>query len=307
MSILVELPEDQYAPDAFVDFAPRTGFNIGTARAMAWMAQLAYETRWPDKIDQVGGDMWGLVDMRLLRQPAKTTLPLSSTHGILATKDEALIVAFAGTDPANLLNWISDFYLGLPSADAHQGFVDAAGAVWEDVGTAIEACVTGNRPLFVVGHSLGAAIALATVDRARAEKRLAQAEVYVFGSPRIGKTDFGERYNASFGATTYRFVHGTDIVPTVPPSDLGFHHVGRLLQCGRGQKFERERLLDRFDSDEPLLGNDAVSSIVAEARNLFAGPLSPTSRIDILGRLFGLLAPGIGDHLPDRYYSALTP
>ncbi len=45
MSILVELPENQYSTSAFVKFDPSAGFAIGTARAMAWMSQLAYETR----------------------------------------------------------------------------------------------------------------------------------------------------------------------------------------------------------------------------------------------------------------------
>jgi hypothetical protein len=42
------------------------------------------------------------------------------------------------------------------------------------------------------------------------------------------------------------------------------------------------------------------------SRNLF-GSLSPTSRVDALGRLAPLLAPSIGNHLPDRCYTALTP
>jgi hypothetical protein len=306
MSILVELSEDQYNPTAFANFDARAGFNIKTARAMAWMSQLAYETRLPDKIERIA-KLWELDGIRKLRQPAKSTLPLSSTHGVLATKGEAMIIAFAGTDPLNLLNWISDFYLGRPSADAQQGFADAAAAVWTEVGTAIEQCTNDNCALFVAGHSLGAAIALVTADRARAEKGLKRAEVYVFGSPRVGQADFVARYNASFGRTTYRFVHGKDIVPTVPPSEFGFHHVGRLLQCGRGQKFDLRQLLDGVDSDEPSSGNDFFSGIAERLRGLVAGPLSPTSRIDALGRLSELLAPTIGDHLPDRYYTSLTP
>lgn len=93
----------------------------------------------------------------------------------------------------------------------------------------------------------------------------------------------------------------------MPPSELGFHHVGRLLQCERGERFDRNLLLDQVDSDEPSLGNDFFSGVAERLRALFSGPLSPTSRMDALGRLSGLLAPSIGDHLPDRYYTALTP
>jgi hypothetical protein len=306
MSILVELPEDQYSPTAFANFSARVGFDIGTARAMAWISQLAYETRLPDKIARIA-NLWDLNGVRDLQQPAKSTLPLSSTHGLLATKGDALTIAFAGTDPLNLLNWISDFYLGRLTADVHQGFQDAAAAVWTEVGAAIGQCVLDDRPLFVVGHSLGAAIAVVTIDRASVEKDLKRAEVYLFGSPRVGRTNFVERYNAKFGLTTYRFVHGKDIVPTVPPSELGFHHVGRLLQCERGEKFDKGRLFDTANSDEPSPGNDFFSGVAERVAALFSGPLSPASRVDALGRLSELLAPSIGDHLPDRYCTSLAP
>jgi len=306
MSVLVELPEEEYSATAFADFAPATGFSIGTARAMAWMSQLAYETRWPDKIARVGR-MWGLDSVRPLEVPVESILPLSDTRGILATGGGAAIIAFAGTDPLSLRNWISNLYLGRPSADVHEGFQAAAAVAWADVGTVIEQCVADDRPLFIAGHSLGAAIAIVTADRACSEKNLRRAEVHLFGAPRAGKAEFVDRYNSSLGATTYRFVHGEDIVPTVPPVEWGFHHVGRFLQCERGGRFDPARLLDRVDSDEPSPGDDFVSGIALRVRDLFAGPLSPTSRNDALGRLSQLLAPSIADHLPDRYCHALAP
>ena len=306
MSILVELPEDQYSTAAFAEFSPRAGFNIGTARAMAWMSQLAYETRLPEKVERIGR-RWGLENIRPFKQPARSALPISSAHGVLAMKNDALIIAFAGIDPLNLnlLNWITDFYMSRPSVNAQDGFQDAAAAVWTEVGTAVELCIDSNRPLFVAGHSLGAAIAVVTADRAHSEKKLRQAEIYIFGSPRVGKSEFVNRYNSNFGLVTYRFVHGKDIIPTVPPPELGFHHVGRLLQCERGKRFEPLRLLDHVDSDEPSPGDDLFTGIAERVRYLFGGLLSPTLRIDALGQLSLLLVPSIGDHLPDRYYNAL--
>jgi hypothetical protein len=141
-----------------------------------------------------------------------------------------------------------------------------------------------------------------TVDRARQEKNLQSAQVFVFGAPRVGRTDFVAAYNATFGSTTYRLVHGRDIVPTVPPVKLGFHHVGRFLGCKSGAKFN----LTQLSSDEPSSGDDLFKGVGGQLRNLFGGP-SPTSRVDALGRLTLLLAPSIGDHLPDRYFTALAP
>jgi triacylglycerol lipase len=305
MSFVVELPLSEYNKDAFAQFDPAAGFNRGNALAMAWMSQLAYETRLPDKIRSVG-EVWRLAEIRIVQQPAKSTLPLSDTRGIIAGKGEALIIAFAGTDPLNLLNWVSDFYLGEPTAAEHAGFFDAAAAVWEQIGAAIEWSMQERRPLFVTGHSLGAAIALASVDRAQREKGLAAAQVFVFGAPRVGRADLVTRYNAAFGPTTYRFVHGRDIVPTVPPSELGFRHVGRYLSCESGAKFDVTKLLAGSDSDEPSSRTGFFNGLADRLQHVFGTP-SPTSRVDVLGRMTLLLAPSIGDHLPDRYYAALAP
>ena len=65
---------------------------------MAWMSQLAYETRFPDKIERITKG-WELGDLHILKQPTKSTLPLSSTHGVLATMKDAMIIVFAGTAP----------------------------------------------------------------------------------------------------------------------------------------------------------------------------------------------------------------
>jgi hypothetical protein len=225
--------------------------------------------------------------------------------------------AYTGTLGAIALGWlmdrfnpqyvlaICDFYLGRPNADAHEGFVDAAAAVWSELEGAIQTSIDERRPLFVTGHSLGAAIALATIDRAQIEKKLSAAEVFLFGSPRFGRADFVARYKDAFGSTTYRLVYGRDIVPTVPPSELKFHHVGRFLHCQEGTKFEEKELSSLFDSDEPTVGHNFFSGIDERLRG-FLGFWSTSSRSDPLGQLSQLLAPSIGDHLPDRYYNALT-
>jgi triacylglycerol lipase len=303
MSFLVELPENQYIANAFEMFAPRTGFTLENARAMAWIAQLAYETQ-PEKITRIGGE-WGFDDVRCFQQPAKTTLPMSSTHGIVGFRGEATIIAFAGTDPLNLLNWVSDFYLGRPGEDAHQGFVDAAAAVWDEVGEIVGQSIADGRALFIAGHSLGAAIALVTADRARRERKLDHVEIYVFGSPRVWQVDFAKAFIDAFGPTTYRLVYGQDVVATVPPTLLGFQHVGHLLQCARGEKFDAAKLLERDDSDEPAFGVGSLAQLPDKLRLLLVG-LSPSMRTDLLGQASQLLLPLIGDHLPDRYYTALA-
>ena len=53
MSFLTKLPADRYDRDAFKRFAGGKQFDIGNARAMAWMSQLAYETDEPGEIADI--------------------------------------------------------------------------------------------------------------------------------------------------------------------------------------------------------------------------------------------------------------
>jgi triacylglycerol lipase len=303
MSFLVELPFELYDPHAFAEFSPDANF-ARNALAMSWMSQLAYETRVPAKIHNVG-KKWSLSEIAVIRQPSKSTLPMSATRAVAANRDGATIIAFAGTDPLNLLNWVSDFYLGHPKADVHEGFLDAAASVWPEISVLVQHASQHGRRLFLTGHSLGAAIALLIADHAAREKGLESAEIFVYGAPRVGRADFVARYNAKFGPTTYRFVHGRDIVPTVPPVELGFHHVGRYLSCRSGDKFDLTLMGSLSGTDEPLIGQDFFTGVAARLQDLVGSP-SRASRLDTLGRLTEVLAPSIGDHLPDRYYGALS-
>jgi lipase (class 3) len=302
VSFLVELPPAQYDPKAFSGFDETSAdFDLGVARAMMWMSQLAYETLVPETITKIS-TLFGLSDVRLLGRATKSTLPLTDTRGIIVKKGNAAIVAFAGTDPLHILNWLSDFSLGRPKSAVHQGFLDAAAAVWGDVKTALTAALAASSPVFITGHSLGAAIAVVTADFARKELNLTNAQIYLYGCPRVGRDDFVSPYNDTFRTKTYRLVHGADIVPTVPPPLLGFHHVGGYLACASGAKFSAGRTAPDFGSDEPM----ASAGLGQQLGGLFVG-ISRNTRSDAVGNLSVLLPPGIGDHLPDRYCAALTP
>ena len=120
-----------------------------------------------------------------------------------------------------------------------------------------------------------------------------------------GGADFAARYNDTLGTATFRLVHGDDIVPTVPPSSLGFRHVGRLLTCARAGAFAKDAQPTADLTDDPPFVRSLVSGLQQGVLDLFAGRLQPSFRDDDLGRLSGLLPPPIADHLPDRYLHAL--
>jgi len=304
MSILVELPERLYPPDAFAKFAPVAPYNLGTARAMAWMSQLAYETRHPDKIELICG-RWELKRPRIIANDANGDPELLQlrTRGVIVTGPGATIIAFAGTDPLVPANWISDFDVGFKVTPGrmHHGFDKAFDAVSAQITEAL--AERGAEPLLITGHSMGAALAVIAADHFLSEKNVRATAVYAFGMPRVGGEDFAVRYNETLGATTYRLVHGDDIVATVPPSRLGFRHVGRLIRCARGSRFAAEPPAAEF-CDEPKFVGALMGGLQQGIRDLLALQPQPAFRDDSLGQMSRFLLPHIGDHLPDRYWHA---
>ena len=125
------------------------------------------------------------------------------------------------------------------------------------------------------------------------------------------------------GTRTYRLVYGADIVPTVAPSSMGFRHVGRLLLCRRGGRFDHAALADSTDLDDPqlapglserllALASDvpalakAVSGRVGLATKIARGEAPARQESELVAALIELLPPELRDHLPDRYIGALT-
>src|SRR5437016_4155816 len=179
MSFLVELPLELYNPHAFAAFKPVAPYDLGTARALMWLSQLAYETAHPDKIARIC-QLWGLAQPRTIAS-VPGALPLTRTRAIVVEGHGAMLMAFAGTDPL------------------------------------------------------------------------------------------------------------------VPPSSLGFRHVGRLLTCARAGAFAKDAQPTADLTDDPPFVRSLVSGLQQGVLDLFAGRLQPSFRDDDLGRLSGLLPPPIAD------------
>jgi triacylglycerol lipase len=159
LSFFTKLPSRFYPGNAFDDFSPVSDFRLGTARAMAWLSQLAYETDEPDKIEQILG-AWGLrlIDGVVVAE-VSTVLPIASTHGFVAAGRDATFVAFAGTDPVVLANWITDLDVHLMATGAAAGYAGAAAIVWDQVAARVKRQSEAERGLFLTGHSLGGTLA----------------------------------------------------------------------------------------------------------------------------------------------------
>jgi|SRR5579862_3411424 len=299
MSFLVRLPADQYQRDAFDAFAPN-GFSLGSGRAAAWLSQLAYEDD-ADKIASIA-DAWGLQSIASF-MPSLVGLPSQpSTRGLALQGRGAHFIVFAGTDPLVLANWVTNFNFRRDADGIHVGFAAALDVVWPDIVAALRQHGPVDR-LIVTGHSLGAALAALCARRLLAELATGQPAIYTFGMPRAGSAEFADPFNQALGDRTYRFVHGADIVPRVPPSELGFKHVGRPISCASGGKFD-PATLSAQPADAPQFAGELLADLKGSLIRMF-GPSLTQARPDLLGQASRLLPPTIADHLPDRYWRAL--
>jgi hypothetical protein len=300
MSFLVRLPETLYAADALAGINA-TEFSFGNARAAAWVAQLSYEDN-HKKIQRIAKG-WGAISCCRIETEFFSPLPVSSSQCVLIELPQLAILAFAGTDPLNLADWITDFDFRVDSQGLHSGFSRALEVIWKDVVARISA---KDRPLLVAGHSLGGALAVLFASRLVQERREHLVGVYTFGMPRSGGQTFAQEVSRSIGRRTFRFIHGSDIVPAMPPSEFGFSHVGTRIQCERHGKFTAASVALQED-DEPQLRSMHLGALRALLQQFCTtGLRSPTIRIDPVGELSRFLPPPIADHLPDRYWQALS-
>ncbi len=311
MSRLVQLPPGDYSPTAFAKFDPAGGFSIDNARAMMWMSQLAYEAyqQGPSATIQTVGNLWKFTSVVPFTKTQVSIKASYDTCGVIGEREKAVVLAFAGTDPAVWETVITDVTLRR-GADTHAGFQAAADAVKAEVAQAIALSQAGAKPLFITGHSLGAAVAALTA-LAAVGQGANPAAVYGFGMPRIGNANFHTDYTKALGERTFRFVHGLDIVARIPPSIVpgisDFRHVGHVFQCASGGKFVDAGPLSDLDADDPPFAPELLNTVTAGLGALAAGHIFSPSGPGSFGPLFRFLPQPIRDHLQDRYWTALTP
>jgi triacylglycerol lipase len=168
-------------------------------------------------------------DWALLAQEAYTAKPDigvdgSASQAIVRHTEAGLCIAFTGTE--NLDGWGADFDVvpvSVPGAgEVHRGFLDA----WRAISVPVLAAIAG-KPVTLVGHSLGAAIALmAAMDMTISGNP--PVAVYGFEPPRVSPDLTIRTLLAKVPVHLYK--NGLDIVPDVPP---GWHHAALLTHIGK--------------------------------------------------------------------------
>lgn len=152
----------------------------------------------------------------------------------------ANVIAFRGTDSSSWSNWVENMRYwrtdrlypvpNAPSAKIHSGFFmlwnsSSLGSTVTDAFQRLSAAHP-DVPLYVVGHSMGGALAQLCALDVKFMYDVPDVRVYTFGAPRIGDAVFQEFFN-DYMNESWRFTHNRDMVPSVPLQLMGFHHVAQ--------------------------------------------------------------------------------
>jgi len=139
----------------------------------------------------------------------------------------------------------------------------------------------GPEAVVLAGHSLGGALAtLAAASLARSGWWV-EATITI-GAPRVGRPAFAAAYAAqttgpdaeSLGAITWRVVNKGDAVPAVPPTALGFQHVGEEVPFGsRGT---------RRGAQVPMPQTSPLGAFFQFAESIWVG--TPVWALSVAGR-----------------------
>lgn len=175
------------------------------------------------------GDLSNRIVRRIIR-------PRQVFIGFALTSEAHNIIVFRGT--ANPKEWIANFqarqsdYVTTAGVkgQVHTGFLRLYDQLSPQV-RAIANQFASAVPCYVTGHSLGGAMAtLATADLVQNNRSLAtQLQLYSYAAPRVGDLAFA-KFLAAIAPNNFRVFNLSDLVPMVPPTDLGaqpYVHVGQ--------------------------------------------------------------------------------
>jgi triacylglycerol lipase len=208
-------------PQPFDAFQPATARYSGdNAAALARAARLAYN---PAAECDALAAQWGFAHCRLIDR--------RETQCLVLANDRAIVVAFRGTEPDKLKDWMSDLdtrFVDGPFGQVHCGFNLALSHVWDDLNACVAAFQDKGQSLWLTGHSLGAALATLAAARWREADKPVHG-LYSFGGPRVGNRTFERNFDQDFGTRNFRFVNNADLVTRVPLRATGYSHAGTSL------------------------------------------------------------------------------
>ena len=155
--------------------------------------------------------------------------------GACVRQGRVIFIIFRGTLSAGekLTNWMAGrqdaVFDDLKGGGVHRGFQQCYASVHKAIMAFLAAEAAPGRSIRITGHSLGGALAfLAAMDIATSGLPFRTLEVFSTGAPLAGSRKWAEYYSQQ-PIATWRIANERDVVTRIPPTFLGYRHVGTPL------------------------------------------------------------------------------
>lgn len=242
-------PFDRFEPSA-------TQWRTANALALAHASHLAYEGDRNEVLRQL--QAWGFPASGCRVFSENTAQVLAAANG------KIIIVAFRGTEPDKLADWLVNaeiiqkpwrMFFGEPDLGlVHHGFMRNTAFVWEQLSQFVAGARTNQQSLWIAGHSLGGAMAMIAGAAFAFAEHQAVNGIYTYGQPRTGNRTFARRFDQELESSLFRIVNHADLVPHVPPAIIPFlliplhgpifyRHAGKLRQFDAAGKLHQNLTL----------------------------------------------------------------
>lgn len=253
----------------------------------------------------------------------------STAYLIQSSDGSVVILAYRGTEPTNLVNWLTDadvvpdkiaFPFAEDDADhhaVHAGFYRNVRATRFVVAAALKRALEGRSvldddpeagmppmaqpmtTLYLTGHSLGGAMAALMAVMLTVEPPYRQlfgsafSGVSTFGAPMVGSPDFANACakDAFLNRHVVRYIYRKDLVPHLPPRESDeFKHFGREYRYDLAWK-KSDKAVAQTPGDVLALIEAPLGFVASKFRLLRGLPFRYS----------------LNDHGPQHYISAITP
>ena len=193
-----------------------------------------------------------------------------SSAGVVASDDNSVVIAFRGTQSiADILTDIKVFGTKVDGGTVHQGFWAAVESVYDLATTGAEKHGAKSKKVWITGHSLGGAMAVAFTFKAMKEHKFRPAGIITFGQPLVMSDSLCQFLLDEFKSDYVRFVnHGDPIARVLKP----YKHSGaRVFFKNSGYELRKPTIAYSAPSPEPT-GN----------KNQLAFTTEPESELQML-------------------------
>src|SRR5712691_173337 len=214
------------------------------------------------------------------------------TQAFAAGSADCVIVAFRGTEPKELRDWLTDADCRLvdgPFGKVHDGFYRALREVWDEIAATVAQFQDRAQSLWLTGHSLGAALAALAAAELRDKPDKPVYGLYTFGQPRTGDRVFKRTFDRDFESQCFRFVNNNDLVTRVPTRAMGYSHVGTFLYFDEDGDLKDDpgfwfRFLDGIKGDIEDLGKPGLDGINDHSMDCYLANLEKNLSVNPLER-----------------------